>query len=142
MIAIKMIRTIPAKKMIEEFEKMYGSIEQLEKVLKNKGGDMKMKMDLDDWKYFKKNPEEEIEDGKTIFRNSSSISMLEIELMNFIKHDNPKSISELAKMIQKDISTVQRKINNLEKEGLIKFKEGGKNSEIPELNYDKIEIAV
>ena len=32
--------------MIKEFEKMYGSIEQLEKVLKKGEGDMKMKMDL------------------------------------------------------------------------------------------------
>jgi DNA-binding Lrp family transcriptional regulator len=111
-----MIRTIPAKKMIKEFEKMYGSIEQLEKVLKNGDGDMKMDMDFQDWEYFKNHPDEEIKDGKTIFRDYTSITMLEIELMNFIRHENPKSISELAKMIHKDITTVQKKINNLEKE--------------------------
>lgn len=142
MIAIRMIRTIHAIDMIKEFEKMYGSIEQLEKVLKKGEGDMKMKMDLDDWKYFLKNPYEEIQDGKTIFRDHTTISTLELELMNFIKYDNPKSVSELAKLIHKDVSTIQRKINNLEKEGLVTLEEGNKNSKIPVLNYDKIEIAI
>jgi len=142
MIAIRMMRTIPAINMIKEFEKMYVSIEQLKEVLEKGEGDMKMKMDLDDWKYFLENPDEEIQDGKTIFRDHTTISTLELELMNFIKYDNPKSVSELAKLIHKDVSTIQRKINNLEKEGLITLEEGNKNSKIPVLNYDKIEIAI
>jgi predicted transcriptional regulator len=45
-------------------------------------------------------------------------------------------------MIHKDITTVQKKINNLEKEWMIELKKGSKNSKIPVLNYDKIEIAI
>jgi predicted HTH transcriptional regulator len=135
-------RTIPAKDLVKEFEKTYGSIEQLEKVLEKGERDIKMAGDLDDWKYFLENPDEEIKDRKTIFRDHTTISTLELELMNFIKYDNPKSVSELAKLIHKDISTIQRKINNLEKEVLIKLEEGNKNNKIPVLNYDKIEIAI
>ena len=142
MIAIRMIKKTNGKKIIENYKKTYGSMENLEKILKIKPDDAKAYYDLDDWKYFKEHPEEEVEEGKTIFRNHSSISTLELELMNFIKQDNPKSIKELAELIHKDVTTIQRKINNLEKEGLIHLKEGNKNSKIPVLNYDKIEIAI
>lgn len=65
-----------------------------------------------------------------------------MELLNFIKTQNPQSIRELARMIQKDIKTVHPKVKNLEKEGLIEFKKGPKNKKIPVMNYDKIEISV
>jgi len=42
----------------------------------------------------------------------------------------------------KDVSSVQRKVNKLEKEGLITFEKGLKNSKKPVLNYDKIKIAI
>ncbi|MCL2115570.1 MAG: winged helix-turn-helix transcriptional regulator [Methanobrevibacter sp.] len=142
MIAIRMIKKTNGKAIVEEYEKTYASIENLEKILKINPDDAKAYYDLKDWKYFKKHPDEEVNDGKTIFRDHSSISTLELELMNFIKHDNPKSIKELAELIHKDVTTIQRKINNLEKEGLISLKEGKKNSKIPILNYDKIEIAI
>ncbi|MDR0774697.1 MAG: MarR family transcriptional regulator [Rickettsia sp.] len=142
MITIRMIKKTTGKGIIENYKKEYGSIENLEKIIEREPENMKTQFDLEEWEYFINHPDEEVNDGKTIFRDYTSISMLEIELMNFIKHENPKSISELAKMIQKDISTVQKKINNLEKEGLVELKEGAKNSKIPTLNYDKIEIAI
>ena len=101
-------------------------MENLEIILKRNPEDAKAHYDLNDWKYFKKHPDEEVNTGKTIFRDHSSISTLELELMNFIKHENPKSIKELAELIHKDVSTIQRKVNNLEKEGLISLKEGKK----------------
>ncbi|KZX17526.1 hypothetical protein MBCUT_02010 [Methanobrevibacter cuticularis] len=35
---------------------------------------------LNDWKYFLENPDEEMKDGKTIFRDHKTISTLELEL--------------------------------------------------------------
>ena len=67
---------------------------------------------------------------------------LELELLNFIKNENPKSIRELARLIHDDVSTTQRRASRLEKERLIELKDGIKNSKTPSLNYDKIEIAI
>jgi predicted transcriptional regulator len=39
-------------------------------------------------------------------------------------------------------ANVNNKINHLANEGLISFKKGLKNSKVPYLNYDKIEIAI
>jgi len=84
MIAIRMIKKTDGKTIVEDYEKTYGSIENLEKILKRNPKDAKAHYDLNDWKYFKKHPDEEVNDGKTIFRDHSSISTLELELMNFI----------------------------------------------------------
>jgi len=142
MIAIRMLNKTNGKGIIKKYEKEYGSIKNLKQIIKSDPENMKTTFDLEEWEYYLKHPDEEVTDGKTIYRDSSSISMLEVELMNFIKHENPKSISELSKMIHKDISTVQKKISNLEKEGFIELIEGSKNSKIPVLNFDKIEIAI
>ncbi|MGL4669840.1 MAG: MarR family transcriptional regulator, partial [Methanobacteriaceae archaeon] len=119
MIAIRMIKKTIGRNIVDEYIKTYGSIENLKNVIKRDPDNIKTNYDLEEWEYYLKNPEEEVEDGKTIFRDHSSISMLELELMNFIKYENPQSISELAKLIHKDITTVQKKVTKLEKEGLI-----------------------
>jgi predicted transcriptional regulator len=62
--------------------------------------------------------------------------------MHSIKNNKPKSVSELAKLVNKKTSTISNKVNLLEKEGLIELKEGSKNRKIPTVNYDKIEIAI
>ncbi|MDR1819716.1 MAG: hypothetical protein LBR15_05650 [Methanobrevibacter sp.] len=54
----------------------------------------------------------------------------------------PQSIRELARLINKDVATVQPKVKTLNEKGFIGFKEGNKNSKIPYLNFDKIEIGL
>ena len=142
MISIKMIRKTTGRGMIEVFEKTYGSFDQLERIVKKDPENMIAYYDLDDWKYFLKHPDEEVEDGKTVFTEDLRIGKIELEILNFIKNNNPKSMRDLAKLMNKDVANVQRKVKNLEKEGLITLKEGSKNSKIPVVNYDKIEIEV
>ncbi|MDR3062607.1 MAG: MarR family transcriptional regulator [Methanobrevibacter sp.] len=142
MIKIRMINITNGKGIIEKYEKQYGNIENLKQVIKSDPENTLTNFDLEEWEYYILHPNEEVKDSKTIYRDYSSISMLEMDLMTFIKHENPKSISELAKLIHKDITTIQKKISNLEKEGFIKLVDGRKNSKIPILNYDKIEIAI
>lgn len=103
---------------------------------------MKLYSDLDDWKYFREHPNEIIEDANDVITEKLTLGKLELELLDFIKHNNPKSIRDLAKMIHKDISIVHPRVKKLEEEGLIEFKEGPKRRKIPVMNYDKIEIAV
>jgi len=142
MIMINLVRQIKAKEMIKEFEDNYKSIESLERAFNRDPDNVKLQMDLEDWKYFIKNPDETIKDGKILMTNEINIGKLELEIINFVKNMKPKSINELSKMLKKDNSTVQRKINQLEKDGLISIESGNKNSKIPVVNYDKIEIAI
>jgi predicted HTH transcriptional regulator len=142
MIIINLVRNIEAKEMIKEFIRTYGSIESLKRAFERDPENVKLHMDLGDWEYFIKNPEEIIKDGKVLMTDEINIGKLELEIINFVKNKNPKSINELSKMLKKDNSTIQRKINQLEKEGLISVELGNKNSKIPIVNYDKIEIAI
>jgi predicted HTH transcriptional regulator len=142
MIAIRMTKKTNGKSIVEEYKKTYGSLGNLEKIIIMNPDNPKAHYDLKDWIYYINHLDEEVKEGKTIFRDHTSISTLELELMNFIKYDNPKSIKELARLISKDVTTIQRKVNNLEKEGLISLIDGSKNSKIPVMNYDKIEIAI
>jgi hypothetical protein len=142
MIEITLTRTITGKELNENYEKKYGSIEQLEKELEKDDNNMKLYSDLEDWKFFGKHPEDIINEGKTILTNTLTLTTLELELLNFVKNENPQSIRELARMIHEDVSNTQRRVSRLEKEGLLELKEGAKNSKIPTLNYDKIEIAI
>jgi hypothetical protein len=139
---ITLIRKITGKELIKDFENTYGSLKRLEKLHERNPNNMKIYTDLDDWRYYLEHPREEIEDGKTIITDRLTLGKIEMELLNFIKHQHPQSIRELARMIHKDVRAVQPRVNKLAEEGLIEFKPGPKNSKIPQLNYDKIEIEV
>ncbi|KZX17639.1 HVO_A0114 family putative DNA-binding protein [Methanobrevibacter filiformis] len=138
---ISLIKEETSKEFIEKMEEKYNSYEQLEEAFQKTKRTI-LHVDLENWKYLKNNPEETIQLTETLFTNELNIGENEIELLNLIKSKTPKSIRELAKIIDKDISTIQPKIKKLENEGLIELKQGGKNSKIPIVNYDKIEIAI
>ena len=142
MIPITTIKVIKGKEKIIELEKKYGSLKNLKRKFKNDNENMTLYSDLEDWKYFLKHPEEELEDGKTIFIEDINISKRDFELIKTIKDKNPRSLSELAKLTNKEVSFVQKKVNALKKEGLIDFEYGSKNRKIPIVNYDKMEIVI
>ncbi|MCL2688072.1 MAG: hypothetical protein FWE58_06005 [Methanobrevibacter sp.] len=71
MLQITLIRKTNGVGLIKFFKEEYGSIEKLEKKFEEKRGNMKMKLDLNDWKYFLKNPDEEVEDSETVFIKKS-----------------------------------------------------------------------
>jgi predicted transcriptional regulator len=138
---ISLIKEQSSEDYIKLMEKEYGTIEQLKEAFQKTKRSI-LHTDLENWKYLLENPEETVTLGKTIFTDDLSLNEIDVELLNTIKEKNPKSIRELAKIIQKDISTIQPKIKKMEKEGLLKLEQGGKNSKIPVVNYDKIEIAI
>ena len=142
MIPITTIKVIKGKEKIKELEKRYGSLKNIKRKFKNDNENMLLYSDLEDWKYFLKHPEEELEEGKTIFIEDINISKRDFELIKTIKDNNPNSISELAKLLNKEVSFVQKKVSVLKKEGLLDFKHGSKNRKIPIVNYDKIEIVI
>ena len=142
MIKIKLIKEITSNQFFLEMEETYGSIDRLKRTYHRNPSNMKLFTDLDEWKYFLKHRSEKVTRTKIHYTDDLNIGKIELELLNFIKNKNPRSISELSKFINKDVSSVQRKVNKLEKEGLITFEKGLKNTKKPVLNYDKIEIAI
>lgn len=126
---------------IKEMEETYGSFNDLKR-LYEKTNNMNMLVDMENWEYLLENPDETIEESTSIVTNKLTLTDLEMELLDFIKKEKPQSIRELARMIHKDVSIIQPKIKELEKEGLINIKEGSKNRKIPYLNYDKITVSI
>jgi predicted transcriptional regulator len=122
-------------------EEKYESIEKLEKTLEKTPKNF-LYAELENWKLLLENPEENIRLEKIIITDNVSIGENEIQLLNIIKNDKPKSVREIALKINKDPANINNKINHLANEGLISFKKGSKNSKMPILKYDKIEIAI
>ena len=139
---ITLIKTITGEKLIQELEETYGSLDRLERLYGRNPDNMKIYTDLDDWKYYQDHLDEVIEETKGIVTEKLTLGTLEMEMLNFIKYKKPESIRELARMIHKDVRSVQPKVRKLEEQGLIQFKEGPKRKLMPILNYDKIEIEV
>lgn len=138
---ITLIKEETTQEYNKKMEKKYGSMEKLEKALQKTPKNI-LYADLENWKLLTENPEENIRQEEIIITNNITIGENEIELLNIIKNENPKSVRDLALKIEKDPSNVQNKINHLAEEGLIHFEKGLKNSKKPVLNYDKIEIAI
>ncbi|WP_407391836.1 winged helix-turn-helix transcriptional regulator [Methanobrevibacter sp.] len=126
---------------IKEMEETYNSINELEKLFK-RTNNMKMYVDLENWKYYKDNPDEEIEISESLVTNKLSLSDLDLIILNTIKHEKPRSIRDLANKINKDVSNIQPKVKRLEEEGFIKFETGIKNSKIPYLTFDEIKLEI
>ena len=138
---ITLIKKQTGQEYIKEMELTYESISELEKLFK-RTNNMKMYVDLENWRYYKKNPDEMIEVTESLITNKLSLSDLDLIILNTIKHEKPKSIRDLAKKINKDVSNIQPKVKKLEEDGFIRFETGVKNSKIPYLTFDEIKLEI
>jgi len=66
-----------------------------------------MELDLEDWEYFQKHPEEEMEQRVLLYNDPSFHDRPKI--LDFIKNEKPESISELAKLMNKDVGNIAKK---------------------------------
>ena len=143
MITIKLIREIKGKDFIKEMEKEHGSIEQLKKVFEDGKGDMKLELDLEDWEYFTNHPEKTLKQTRIIYDENLSFTMSDLQILDKIKNNEVESITDLAKQLNKNTSSIQRHVNKLKQNGFIELEEGNiNNMKIPVVTYDKIEIAI
>ena len=138
---ITLIKEQTTKEYDNKMKEKYGSMEKLETLLEKTPKNI-LYADLENWKLLLENPEEPIRMEEIIITDKISIGENETQILNIIKNEKPKSIREIATKIKKDPANITNKINLLAEEGLISFKKGLKNSKIPVLNYDKIEIAI
>lgn len=126
---------------IEEMEDTYKSFEEAEKLFQ-RTNNMKIYVDLQNWQYYKHNPEDIIKTSESLVTNKLSLTDLDFIILNTIKHEKPRSIRDLANKINKDVSNIQPKVKRLEEEGFIKFENGSKNSKIPYLTFDEIKLEI
>ncbi len=138
---ITLVKKQTGAEFIKEMEETYKSMNELEKLFK-RTNNMKMYVDLENWKYYKDNLDETIETSESLFTNKLSLSDLDLIILNTIKHEKPRSIRDLANKINKDVSNIQPKVKKLEEEGFIKFETGVKNSKIPYLTFDEIKLEI
>ncbi|GAA5818825.1 MAG: conserved hypothetical protein [Methanobrevibacter sp. CfCl-M3] len=138
---ISLIKEQKGIEVIKEFEEKYGSLENLEDKWKRSKNALYYN-DIETWKYYLKHPERPYKQTHSIVTNRLSLNDLDMNLLETINEKKPQSIRELARLINKDVATVQPKVKTLNEKGFIGFKEGNKNSKIPYLNFDKIEIGL
>lgn len=134
---IKLIREKTGKELVKELKKTYGSIEGLRRHM-----DMKALIDLEDWEYFSSHPDELIREMTATISKEIPLTKLDLELLEAIKKNHPKSIRELSRMIGRNIKNVYQDVASLKEKGLISFEQGTKRAKIPIANYDKIEIEI
>lgn len=138
---ITLVKKQKGLEFIQDMEKTYNSINELEKLFE-RTNNMKMYVDLQNWKYYKDNLDEEIEITESLVTNKLSLSDLDLIILNTIKHEKPRSIRDLANKINKDVSNIQPKVKKLEEDGFIRFENGVKNSKIPYLTFDEIKLEI
>ncbi|RAP50225.1 MAG: hypothetical protein BZ138_06865 [Methanosphaera sp. rholeuAM270] len=136
---ISLVKRQKGKTFVENLENQYKTIENLEKIV-DKTNNMKLLVDLDNWKYYVDHSEELIEEEFTFISDDLSFNEIDYAIISIIKSEHPNSIRELSAKINKNISTVQPHVKKLEKQGIIEFIKGNKNNSIPVCDFDAIKI--
>ncbi|MDR3062632.1 MAG: winged helix-turn-helix transcriptional regulator [Methanobrevibacter sp.] len=143
MIKIKLMRTISGKDLVNEFEKKYKTLKNLKKIFLEDNENMELEMYIGDWEYFLDHPDEITEQEKILYSEKPHFTEIDLELLSYIKNYEVKSITDLAKYFNKDVSTIQKSVKKLKERGIIELEEGKPNNrKTPIFSYDKIEIAI
>jgi|GEM_PF-6200790 hypothetical protein len=109
-------RKTTGREIVARLQRIYGSRERLYKC---KEGNMQIYTDLNDYTYYTRNPEEVVEETKTLFMEKSWLDALELELLDRIKHQ--ESLEELEGRMDGDEELYQ-KLEDLKLKGLITFR--------------------
>lgn len=139
---LKLMKIRSGSKFIEELKEKYESLENLQRLIKKDPKNVLYPLDYDDWLYFLEHPDEEIKTEETMFLKKSALKMSDLELLEVIKREHPKSIRNLSMILDKDIKTVQPKVSKLAESGLIKLEPGLKNAKKPVVDFNRIVIEI
>lgn len=142
MYQIRLFRTIKGKDIIDELKEEYGSLDNLKRLHKEDRKNQKFNVHLEEWNHYSNMLDSDITQRKIIFAKNYPIGKIELELLELIKSNNPESIRDLARLINKDIKSVQPKVKALAEDGIIELKNGSKNNKIPIFPYDSMEIVI
>lgn len=65
------VKQLKGKDLVKDFEKRYKSMDKIKKVLDEGKRNVKLELDLEDWEYFLKHPDEEVKETKLKFIKNS-----------------------------------------------------------------------
>lgn len=139
---LKLIKRRNGSEFIQELKDKYGSMENLQRLIKKDPDNLLYPLDYDDWLYYLEHPDEVIETEDVIFLKDTDLKMSDLELLDIIKKEHPKSTRNLSHILNKDIKSVQPKVSKLAKTGLLKLEQGPKNAKKPVVNFNRIEIEI
>ncbi len=135
---ISLVKRMKGSQFTDNLESQYHSIENLEKIV-DKTNNMKLLVDLDNWKYYHNNPDATFEEEFVFISDNLSFNEIDYAIISTIKSAHPKSIRALSNEMGKNISTIQPHVKKLEKEGIIHFEKRAQ-SNIPLCDFDAIKI--
>ncbi|MBO8179862.1 MAG: hypothetical protein H0Z19_05190 [Archaeoglobus sp.] len=138
---IRFVRKVRAEELVKEFERKYGSLERLERYLKDHPDDYVALMDYEDWKHLLANPDVEVEEGEIVVTDVSFLTPQKLQILEAIKKYKPKSIRELAEKVGRDVKNVYLDVKDLERVGLIELHNSGRAKRV-ELKYNEVVIAI
>ena len=72
---VKFVRKAKGGEMVNEFEKKYGSLENLESYIEENKEDYIALMDYEDWKHFIENPEVIVEEGEIFVTEAAFLTV-------------------------------------------------------------------
>ncbi|MDO5825852.1 MAG: winged helix-turn-helix domain-containing protein [Methanosphaera sp.] len=101
-----------------------------------KTNDRQLYIDLEDWNYFEKHPEESQEHGRTIVIDNFNLNEIDFKILSYIKHKKINSLTNLSKEIGCTIKEANTHLKKLVKEGFLHTD----SNELPTINYDEIKI--
>ena len=108
---ISLIKRQKGENFIQNLENQYKSMENLEKIV-NKTNNMKLLVDLDNWKYYMNNPDETIEEEFIFVSDNLSLNEIDFSIISTIKSEHPKSIRELSAKLNKNIRQYSHMLRN------------------------------
>lgn len=139
---VTFLRKTTGREIVERLQETYGSCEKLERLYKSNPDNMKVYTDLNDYSYYTRNPEEAVEETRSIFLEKPWLDSLELELLDCIRNQklSPEELAGMKKVDQDD-GVVYRKLEDLETKGLITFRKvSGKK--VPVLVYDTVTVEI
>lgn len=79
---------------------------------------MKLLVDMENWGYYQEHPDEMSELSESLITDNISLSKLDLILLNVVKHKHPKSIRDVAKIMNKNFSNIRPRLKKIGRRGI------------------------
>jgi len=140
---VRMKKAIKGKDIIDRLKTKYGTLDNLKKLHKEGNPeDSNTCFDLEEWDVHKDALDEDVKEIRVLFTEEPPLGKIELELLNSIKSDKPKSIEDLAGLVGKDIEIVKDRLNFLAVNDFIELKESVNDNLVPIFPYEYLQIVI
>ena len=99
---ITLIKNQTGAEFVKDIKEEYNSLQDIRKAYE-KTNNMKLLVDMENWEYYHEHPDETLELSESLVTDNITLSKLDLLLLNTVKHKNPKSIREVASLLNKNV---------------------------------------